>query len=372
MIHADRDSQPMRALCFEDFVNTGLDSLSWYDLLPGDGASINDIPEAVSIDQLRERLLSTDRLKPLDIDLLAAHLLGITKPIKPLNSWKVLAQHISRFMSEQLKANGNRSLRMRAQRLNYYIEALIAERPSESDKQLLIAEKNLKGMKPWDFVKHHGATWWISSGAPNIYRDNDNHLEQWTLDLPTQLDPLPNGDLSVGSLYSNGALLHGVNGWSRLSHPHPVPLIFIRNGTRFFVDRHGRVWRDLPRQQVGQASCKQVHFARYFNGIVYCMDNSDYGNITLFDMEASISRGYSVLPVQVCNDIAVTDEYCYLIDKQQGSVFKFDRCFNFVSRALSFGREEACLLDPVSLRRYRDKLLVTSWLANKVTILRCF
>lgn len=361
-----------RVLSFDNFAHADQDSLLWYDLLPGDGASVSGIPDTRSPDQLRDELLSAGEAKAEDIDLLAACLLGRDTPLEPRTSWQVLARHLSRIMAGQLTASGNRSLRMRAQRLNYYIEALTACRTSEADKRLVIAERTLMGMKPWDFLEYQGARWWVSSGAPNIYRDDGTRLEHWTAGLPTQIDPLPDGSLSAGSIYSKGAFLYGANGWSTLPHRQPVPLVFEYGGTRYFLDHYGEVWRDIPRHPVGRVPCRQVHFARHFNGILYCLDNSEYGKISLFDMASGSSRQRSVLPVQVCNDIAITGEWCYLIDKQQGSVFKFDPDFTYVSRALAFGRGEACLLDPVGLRIDHGRLLVTSWLANKVTVLHCF
>lgn len=366
------DSATNRVLTFEAFTNAEQDSLFWYDVLPGDGASVSGIPDTRTIGRLLNDLLTAREPKPGDIDILAGRLLGYDEPLKPLNAWQSLARRMSHTMAEQLTADGNRSLRMRAQRLNYYIETLIADSPSESDRQLLIAERTLVGMKPWDFLEHQGATWWISSGAPNVYRDNGARLEHWTAGLPTQIDPLPDGRLSVGSIYSNGALLYGENGWSELTHQHPVPLVFEYDGTRCFLDHSGQVWRDTPRQPIGRVSCRQVHFARHFDGILYCLDNSDYGHITMFDMASHLSRRQTVLPVQVCNDIVVDDECCYLIDKQQGSIFRFDPDFSYVSRALSFGRGENRLLDPVGLRICNGRLLVTSWLANKVTVTRRF
>jgi len=366
------DSATNRVLTFEAFANAEQDSLFWYDMLPGDSASVSGIPDTRTIGRLRDDLLTARELKPGDIDILAARLLGHDGPLKPLNAWQSLAKRMSHTVAEQLTAGGNRSLRMRAQRLNYYIETLIADSPSDSDRQLLVAERMLEGMKPWDFLDCEGGAWWLTSGTPNIYRDNGSHRECWTLGLPTQIDAQPDGRLSVGSIYSNGAFLYGADGWKELTHQLPVPLVFESEGARCYLDHFGQVWRDKPRQPIGQVSCRQVHFARHFGGMLYCMDNSDYGHITIFDIATHVSRRKSVLPVQVCNDIAVVDEFFYLIDKQQGSVFKFDRSFRFLDCALGFGRGTTRLLDPVALRAVGDNLCVLSWLSGKLTVLSRF
>lgn len=357
---------------FERFSNAEQDSLHWYDLLPGDGITVCKMPDTPSVDQLRNELLAAEVMQANDIDLLAAHLLGHPHPLGSPARWKALAQRLSQTMAEQLTVRGNRALRMKAQRLNYYIEALIADPPSQQDRQLVAVERTLPGIKPWDHVEHLGATWWLSSGSPNIYRKDDSTQQQWTLGLPTQLDPLSTDRLAAGSIYSNGAHIYCAGDWGNLAHDAPVPLVFEHDSELFFLDHFGHVWRDQPRQRIGRVACEQVHFARYFNGLVYCLDNSDYGHITTFDMSDGHAVRHSVQPVQVCNDLVVTEEYCYLIDKQQGSVFKFDRHFRFLERRLQFGRQDTQLLDPVSIRMTGKHLQVVSWLSQKLTRLRVF
>lgn len=357
---------------FERFSNAEQDSLHWYDLLPGDGITICEMPHAPSIDQLRDELLSAEVMQANNIDLLAAQLLGLPSPLCSPARWKALAQRISRTMAEQLTSCGNRALRMRAQRLNYYIEALIAAPPSKQDRQSVAVEQMLQGIKPWDYVEHMGSTWWVSSGSPNIYRKDQSTQQQWTLGLPTQLDPLSIDRLAAGSIYSNGAYIYCDGHWSNLAHDAPIPLVFEHNSELFFLDHYGQVWRDQPRQRIGHVAREQVHFARHFNGLIYCLDNSDYGHITTFDIASRHAERHSVQPVQVCNDLFVTEGHCYLIDKQQGSVFKFDRNFRFLERRLQFGRQDTQLLDPVSIRITGKHLQVVSWLSQKLTQLHVF
>ena len=367
---AGQPAQP--AMSFEAFTNAAPDSLYWYDRLPGDGFSVCAIPQSPSIEHLRDALLATSEPSTADIDLLAAFLLGHEHIPAQHERWKALTQHLSRCMAAQLTSDGNRPLRMRTQRLHYYIEALIADAPSVQDHQCFVGERNLEAMKPWDYVEHRGCEWWISSGSPNIYCDNGRQLLHWNLGLPTQLDPLPDGRLCAGSIYSNGASIHERGQWVTLNHDQPVPLVFWHNARLYFIDHLGNLWCDEPRQFIARVPCKQVHFARYFEGTIYCLDNSDYGHITSFNVDRMVSVRHAVLPVQVCNDLAIVGQHCYLIDKQQGSVFKFDRTFRFLEQRLHFGRGQARLLDPVSIRLNGDQLDVVSWLSQKLTRLRVF
>ena len=116
----------------------------------------------------------------------------------------------------------------------------------------------------------------------------------------------------------------------------------------------------------------KCHFARWFNGVLYCMDNSDFGHITSYDFKSGLAIRCSTLPVMVCNDIVVVGKNFYLIDKQQGSVFKFDCEWNFISRVLRFGKDEGCLFDPVSIRYQDGSLQVVSWLSSRLVTLKLF
>lgn len=354
------------------FISQDHDSLSWYNLMPLDGASVSDIPDQHDINHLRDKLLQAQQPDPAELNILAALLLGQKDQLDPLDKWQRLAELLSLWMAQELTSGGSRLLRMQAARLNYYIETLISASDSERDQQIILDEYGLLGEKHWDYVKHLNSSWWISSGLPSLYRQDLQSIQTWHLELPTQLDPLPDGRLAVGSIYSNGAMLRDEKHWLRLTHTEPVPLVFQYDEHLYFIDHHGSIWSDAPRECVKHTACRQVHFARYSNGRVYCMDNSDYGHITIVDMATSTHHRQSVLPVRVCNDIAFGEDCYYLIDKQQGSVFKFDQNFIFISRVLSFGRGKGCLLDPVAIHADTEKIHVVSWLSNKLTIIARF
>jgi hypothetical protein len=370
LTHTQDVKRLKQVIPFKLFINQDQNSLSWYDVMPLDGAAVSGIPYQHSIYHLRDKLLKAQQPDPNDLNILAALLLGQGDRLHPPDLWSKLAELLSLWMANELTGNGNRLLRMQAARLNYYIEALISN--SEDYQNSILAEHNLPGSKPWDYVEHQESSWWISSGSPSLYRQNQQDIQTWHLALPTQLDPLPDGRLAVGSIYSHGAMLGNGHNWQRLEHSEPVPLVFQHEKHLYFLDHFGRIWRDSPREYILSAACRQVHFARYSDGRVYCLDNSDYGHITIIEMGTNSYRRQSVLPVRVCNDITFGVSCYYLIDKQQGSVFKFDQSFTFLSRVLSFGRGKGCLLDPVAIHADSEKISIVSWLSNKLTTIGLF
>lgn len=359
-------------ISFESFINQERDSLSWYDRLPLDGVSVAPLPGLYSIVQLRERLLASYQPDCCDLELLAAHLLGANELPLPHDPWRKLTAKLSYWMAQELTYNGNRLLRMQLQRLVYYIETLIADAPHLRDLDLIVEEHTHLSAKPWDWLHLKDSTWWIASGSPSIFRTIGDTRQCWNLPLPTQLDVLSDTCLSVGSIYSAGAYLFESGQFKKLVHPKPVLVVFEHKQMRFFLDHDGSLWRDQPREWIMRLPCRQIHFARYWEGRLYCMDNSAYGSITVLDLGMLSASRRATLPVRVCNDIGFGSDGYFLIDKQQGSIYKFDLDFVFQDQALSFGRGYGRLLDPVSIHVDIDSIAVTSWLDDKVTILRYF
>lgn len=359
---------------FEDFSGGHLNSLTWYDLLPGDPVEVTGVQDPRSSSDLAEALLA--KTYPDDIhivDALAAKLLNGCPAADTYGRWHELAFRLSQAMSSNLSATGSRPLRMRAQRLNYYLQAVMARALEDKDGDIVLADSLLTGSKPWDYFRDGEEAWWLTSDQYNIHRLRPGLEQQnWRLGLPTQIDALPDGTLAFGSLYTLGAMLHKGGGWEPIGHDMPVVLVFLHEGKRILLDHAGQVWADSPRRLLTQIPRPQVHFARFFDGVVYCLDNMDFGHVTVYDMSSGKTARHNIFPVQVCNDIAVVGDVRYLIDKQQGSVFKFDLDWHFQRRVLRFGRGPGCLLDPVSLRHHAGRLLVVSWLSGRLIELKTF
>lgn len=358
----------------EEFSAERLDSLTCYDYLPGDPVHVVGDGDARSAAECAAVLL--DRPRPDDeavIDRLALKLLNGCPSIAGFPNWGDLALKLSASMARNLTASGSRSLRMRTQRLYYYILAILDSRSPIEGRELVTAETQLRADKPWDYFRRPGEEWWIGSGRPNIQRSRGPGDEsQWSVGLPTQIDPLPNGDLAFGSIYTPGAATTDGSTWWTLEHDDPVVLVFLHDGRRYFVDHFCRLYAEQPRELLVQIERPQVHFARYADGFVYLMDNSDFGHLTVHDMTTGRSERLSILPVQVANDIAIAPDARYLIDKQQGGIFKFTSGWQLERRVLRFGRGAGQLMDPVAIRLDGDQLLAVSWLTGKLTEIEAF
>ena len=369
-----RSKSSHRNISYAEFVDGRQNSLTWYDMLPGDKVQITGDRDLRSAAEVANDLLASETVERQDIiDLLAVKVLNNCSSIHGYAHWSELAFRLSEAMSSNLTASGNRSLRMRAQRLNYYLQILIDGKRKADYTDLVISEITLDGNKPWDYLRQSNGEWWITSDSKNIHhRRNDGSETHWCIGLPTQMDPQPDGRIAICSLYTNDALLGDGDDWESIKHDVPVVLVFEHEGRRFLLDHMGQLWEDQPRRLVITATRPQVHFARYFEGVLYLLDNSDFGHITTISMETGIIERRSVFPVQVCNDLVVSNDGYYLIDKQQGSVFRFSHDWRFESRALQFGFGCACLQDPVALRVQDSHLIVVSWLTARLTELEQF
>lgn len=358
------------ALSFVDFTSGALDSLSWYDLGSGDRVQITGCPPLGAPLETDMFAMAPEAFLHHAQVLSAQVLSGTLSP--DLDTAQRLAFQTSQVMARELCITGDRAQRMWAQRLNYALQPLITLAEPSADISGVLSEETLQGQKPWDALRTQDALWWISSGPVNLHCRTAGGHSGLSLNLPTQIDPLDDGSLSVGSLYSNGAALLTGTAWEQIDHDAPVLVIFDWHGKRCMLDIRARVWTLNPRQSLHEAPCQQVHFARVFDGVAYLLNNGDFGHITLVDLATGRITRQPVLPVQVCNDVAVTENTVYLIDKQQGSIFAFDRDWRYRDKRLSFGTGRGQLCDPVSLRQTPSGLACVSWLSNKLTEIELF
>ena len=359
------------SISYREFVMGDLNSLTWYDLGVCRTVEIAGVPDLPYPLHFNLSKMNAETFRAQAQALSAQLLTGAITP--ELAVLKRLAFQTSTVMSRELCTTGDRALRMWAQRLNYALQPLITEAEPEADLPTNSHEEVLDGQKPWDALRTDDALWWISSDPENLHCRTKDDVFGFSLDMPTQIDRI-NGDgtLCIGSLYSNGAtLVCGEQRWN-VAHDAPVLLVFDWAGQRNMLDGSARIWNVETRKLVYEAPCQQVHFARNFGHVSYLMNNGDFGHITLLNMETGETTRQPVLPVQVCNDIAVTENTFYLIDKQQGSIFAFDREWKFRDKRLSFGFGKGQLSDPVSLRETKNGLACVSWLSNKLTEISLF
>lgn len=364
----------MSSASFDSFAGSEQNSLQWYDKLPGDGPVIKGIPQALDNRTLLAKIVNhTGTLSEQDIDICAARMFNCGTEDFSAEDYQALCEALSKQMASELTASGSRSLRMRSQRAHYYAQYLLTKDRPITGMQHIKHETTLPHAKPWDMLEHQTGRWIIASEDQNIhlYRADGNH-QSWSHGLPTQIDVLGNDRLVIGSLYSNGCDITDGENWQHVDHDAPIVCMWQEDSETFFVDHFGTIWSYSKKEKRSQLPCNQVHFARYHDGILYGLDNQSYGSILMYEGQSQNSRKQITLPVMITNDIAFTSDHFYLVDKQQGCVFKFDKDWKFEQSILSFGRGEGQLLDPVSIRVHNDALHVISWINAKHTTLALF
>lgn len=368
----------MRNIDFAEFSRSDENPLNWYDFLV-DHLHVSDIPHQPSPGEMAEAVMAALPDPSFrDLDMLAALLINGECRDVGARRWFDLFEAVSRLMASHLTPSGHRPLRMRCQRLAYCIQLRCsadegfspAPVPAHVEREFI-----LDGHKAWDYLHGEGGAWWISSEQLNVHNlPVQGSRRDWRLGLPTQIDELGNGELFVGSFYTPGGFMHAVGKpeWRAVSHERPIVTAWRVGANLAFLDMDGL----LHQGEVGKPSVPigrpHVHFARVFDDVLYAIDNSDVARITQLDLKTLESRRLDISPVLVCNDIALCGDAFYLIDKQQGHVFKFDRDFRYVSKALFFGAGPGQLLDPVSIRAQGGLLNIVSWINSKVTVLRPF
>ncbi len=362
----------MQSIPFSEFTSAPEQSLSWYDLLTRDSL-IENVPLVGSHGVFIEGLLRGDMAERLDdVDVCAALIINGNGTHMDQELLIGLCRSASRMVAYSLKNDASRSIRMRCQRLVYAIQKhLSAIQPQTSE--VYVEEETLDVAKPWDVLSTDVGVWCVCSGEKNIrFTPLHGEQQQWEKGLPTQIDRIDDHTLAFGSLYSNGIHLYD-GAWHYIHHESPIVTAWRdREGTGFFVTHDAVVWRDQPREICTRLACDKVHFARYFDDTLYLMDNSDFGHIQSYRHDTGQETRHSVLPVWICNDMVATASSFYLIDKQQGRVFKFDKEWNFLEQKLSFGAARGQLCDPVSIRMQGDQLQIISWLTAKQTRMEAF
>ena len=362
-----------QVVSLQDFVNAEQNSLTWYDFLPGDKIWIDGDNSSATAAEISETLLSDKSVINNDlIDLLSIKLINNCPSIQGHKQWEKLSFELSKVMANNLKDSGDRSLRMRTQRLIYYIQSVVSNMAENSAGKFNVSETILEGNKPWDYYQYKDSMWWLSSDSKNVHFKKRGGLTQhWSYGLPTQIDYYDDDYISIGSIYTNGSVITNGGEWQTVEHNFPIVLYYQYESHDYFLDNQGWLWQAMSAKRIKKIA-NRVHFARFFDGILYVLDNSDFGHVLSYNMDLDKLSRHSVLPVQVCNDLLATEDYYYIVDKQQGSIFKFTRNWEYVTRVLKFGRCYGCLLDPVSIKEFNNRLHVVSWLTSRLTTLDFF
>lgn len=358
------------------FLNLDESSFSFYTYLPRDRVCL--APEWPSVDliQLARQMQASESGtgSEAEIDLLSCALLAHgASPLPPGLDWPLLADQLSILYMQQFKRNGNRRLKMKAARANFFLRDLIDLERDESAQ--VLARRSFGEFYPWDWLPFaDGEVMVDSSPALNVqYRKTCGDITGFRLGLPTQVDILAERRLAISSCYSDGWYQWGMEGkpvWQM--HSRPVTLAFSHEGRTYYLDNSGSLFllgTELPLLRLPVTSAWR---ARYVDGKVFVSDWSEPRRLTVLDPDGWQISIVNSGPVLLTNDLCKVDETFYVIDKMQGRVFSYDANFAPKGERMSFGKGAGCLYDPIALRFHQGNLCVLSWLTGALTEIGLF
>lgn len=270
----------------------------------------------------------------------------------------------------------SKSIRKSAQRLNFFIQYGLYQ--NKSNHNDIVNHKKLKQQFCWDYVKLEnlnglkGECYISSEKEKNFHFLNSNkEISSFKVGLPTQLDISLNNVLYIGSCYSQGFWSWDGNSLKYNNHEFPV-LLFCQNKDQdfYFFNAKGELFKN--NHKVFKSPIKYPGKARYFKNKIYITDWLRSGFIYCLNLETIKGNWIPLSGVYLVNDICLANNFFYIVDKQQGFVFKYDKNFKFISKSLHFGVGKGCLYDPISIRLYNETLIITSWITGEYNQINVF
>ncbi len=360
-----------------DVIDSVLDSLEYYSRFPGGEFVLSADWPSLSLVDISKRIFDMGNVGVWSEDILDTLTLALfengTNGLPSDVDWSGIADKLSILYIKRFKDSKSRKVRMKAQRANYYIRAMLAFGAMPSGN--IVDELKIDVDHPWDFNYDNGNLIVIGSGtAENVFiNPQRKDGASFRLDKPTQISKLGDGIFAFGSPYSNG--------WHELTfgkrpvhyqHTRPVILVFERNGEQFCVDIDGLIFSKTSRDIVSRIPVHIAWRARCINKYIFVSDLSTPQTLVKVDIDNWSCTVINTGPVLLANDLCSTQGGFYVIDKMQGHVFYFDEEFKFVSKDLSFGLGYGFISDPISICTVDSHIHILSWLGDRITIMKKF
>ena len=137
-----------------DVINSALDSFECYSRFPGGEFVLSADWPSISLMDISNRIFdmgnaeawSEDILDTLTLALFNSGTIGLPSDV----DWSAVADKLSVFYINSFKDSKSRKVRMKAQRANYYIRAMLAcdAKPSGN----FVDERKIAVGHPWDFL----------------------------------------------------------------------------------------------------------------------------------------------------------------------------------------------------------------------------
>lgn len=357
-----------------EFLSRPLDTLTFYDVLPGE-IEIVDAGGRRRVEDAAGLLLSTEGALE-DESLVDDALVGAScgeEIALAREQIKNLADAASKAYADLLGAGkSRRSLRMKLQQLNFFLRAHL-DRDIDVADQCRETRSLGAPTQPWDWLDTVDGRVMIVSGADNLLWDRNGITGGASCGLPSQLDVLPDAKISVGSIFTNGAWVLGRHSLTRIAHHRPLVLLFSHHNEDWAVDYDGRIFPLAQGVDSGlKAPIDQVDRARLVGRHLFLSDWSRIGSVLIVDLELRSFENRTLPGVLILNDICSENGRLYAVCKQQGYVFGYDLDFAPRGTRLGFGRGHGRLFDPVSIRVGSDGLQALNWVTGTVVTLPPF
>lgn len=362
-----------------------LDSKLFYDYLPSDQ---NNSPSenGVSFDELAKSLQNIEKTvapNEVNIDDLIVSISGITiffdntRLESLVVDWDHILEKLGRYYSLILLSEADRKLRMYIQKLVFFVNSYISKNMTV-DTECVLKKLQLQHVWDWYYCDLEDAEYCIVSTnnvAENFIKKIDGVAPvKLHAGLPTQIDRIKPSVLHIGSSYSDGGFVYDAseNFATHYDENSPVILKLIYRGEYLVVYNNGTIQKGDTVHTF--PSLTNISKARAFNDKLILSDWSLPGKILFLDLATFQVELIDVAPIIIANDFLYEEalDCYYMIDKEQGSVFKFSSSFNYEGKRLSFGRGVGRLYDPISIRKYKNKLAILSWVNGEINIMEPF
>lgn len=353
---------------------TDIDPITFYDILPSDV----DVSSAPSIRQQWNRLLNVlisstfDTTDQESLDVLTEILLNGRWDDLSQQQIRDLADHFSTLYVHALSGKSpNVRKKMSIQRLNFFLRNLLVPLDFvETDS----SEHSLPYPCPWDWAQSDDQEIFVVSRTPNVIICKSGNETCLDLGLPTQVDFLHDGIFSIGSYYSDGLYTVRDKAAEFVPHNAPALLLFSIEGNPCFIDCHGQVIDLDSRKLISMAPTRNVSRVRRFGNQLFVMDWTVASRIHVMDLEDQTWRSCQTPGVFLSNDLLKLRDDIFVIDKQQGHIFKFDSSFQFIEKRCHLGRGPGMLFDPIAIHASADqsRLEVMNWVPGNIVSVPAF
>ena len=282
-------------------------------------------------------------------------------PLSDEICWELICEKCALVYSKNLNKKSARSIRMKAIRNNF----LIREQKEKYNKKNLNKIKYEEiGLFVWDCKKISEYRVFATSDRENLKVVHKKKVEKkFKAGLPTQIDTLSSGDLTIGSAYSKGVYFYKKNGALNLNHfSMPIITTFKYDQDFFYLSKDGVLFKNQEPFYNFNNFTNTVWKARFIMPYLFVIDWSLDKCLLRFNIENSKIEIIKLPEIFIPNDICRHNKTYYVIDKMQGYIFSYDELFRFKKKNLNFGKDPGKLYDPISINLENGKLCIISWL----------